>query len=265
MDHDCPWAFPRPHQANCFLIGNDANSHSWVSLPPDFRDARSPAASRVPVARAPHVASSRARPRRSILERTRACARSPSFASRGRSPRETPGPRERPTTVSSRRLGIGNHPASSRRPRSTPAMPVFGASVQDACRQSGGGVPRVVSETVAWLDAHGAPPSDPAPSSRPASRSSPRRVRPRARHRIPRLPPEPPAPAISTPSRFQSSPAADFPSPAQPPSRARRAFSARAAIPPRRRSVARDTTAAPPPRSPTSRTLASWRTCSSST
>ena len=108
-------------------------------------------------------------------------------------------------------------------------------------------------------------PSDPAPSSRPASRSSPRRVRPRARHRIPRLPPEPPPPRFRPPSRFRSSPAADLPSPAQPPSRARRAFSARAAIPPRRRSVARDTTAAPPPRSPTSRTLASWRTCSSST
>ena len=33
-------------------------------------------------------------------------------------------------------------------------MPVFGVSVQDACRESGG-LPRVVAETIAWLDAHG--------------------------------------------------------------------------------------------------------------
>uniref|UniRef100_A0A7S0KKI8 Rho-GAP domain-containing protein n=1 Tax=Micromonas pusilla TaxID=38833 RepID=A0A7S0KKI8_MICPS len=32
-------------------------------------------------------------------------------------------------------------------------MPVFGVSVQDACRESGG-LPRVVAETIAWLDAH---------------------------------------------------------------------------------------------------------------
>lgn len=33
-------------------------------------------------------------------------------------------------------------------------MPVFGVSVQDACKESGG-LPRVVAETIAWLDAHG--------------------------------------------------------------------------------------------------------------
>ena len=33
-------------------------------------------------------------------------------------------------------------------------MPVFGVSVQDACKESGG-LPRVVAETIAWLNAHG--------------------------------------------------------------------------------------------------------------
>ena len=34
-------------------------------------------------------------------------------------------------------------------------MPVFGAPLREACRDGCGGVPRVVAETIAWLDAHG--------------------------------------------------------------------------------------------------------------
>ena len=35
-------------------------------------------------------------------------------------------------------------------------MPIFGAPLREACRDGCGGVPRVVAETIAWLDAHGA-------------------------------------------------------------------------------------------------------------
>lgn len=59
-------------------------------------------------------------------------------------------------------------------------MPVFGVSVQDACRESGG-LPRVVAETIAWLDAHGewtfivwgCPPLDPIQFPPPRSRFRP--------------------------------------------------------------------------------------------
>ena len=265
MDHDCPWAFPRPHQANCFLIGNDANSHSWASLPPDFRDARSPAASRVPVARAPHVAS--------FLARVRV-ARSSSALARARVPfvrlaRSIPARDARSSRATDDRFVASSR---NRQPPRLVAPPSVDARDAGVRRVRAGRV-----QTERWRRSSrrlrdgrlarrarcapvGPRPVLPSrvpkfPSTRPSPRAPPN----------PAPPARTPAPAISTPSRSRSSPAADFPSPAQPPSRARRACSARAAIPPRRRSVARDTTAAPPPRSPTSRTLASWRTCSSST
>ena len=49
-------------------------------------------------------------------------------------------------------------------------MRAFGAPIRDACAD-GGGIPRVVAETIAWLDAHGARafPSDP-PTARGVAR-----------------------------------------------------------------------------------------------
>ena len=72
------------------------------------------------------------------------------------------------TTCSPARVGTLRDASS----RLEDAMRAFGAPIRDACAD-GGGIPRVVAETIAWLDAHGARafPSDP-PTARGVARGN---------------------------------------------------------------------------------------------
>ena len=101
-------------------------------------------------------------------------------------------------------------------------MSAFGAPLREACAASGGGAPRVVSECIAWLDAHGAsarappartaaPPALISRAHRPRPRSfrfvpPPRSELPGRRPRRPALPSRAPLPGKPTPRRARSHP-----------------------------------------------------------
>ena len=147
----------------------------------------------------------------------------PSFASRGRSPRETPGPRERPTTVSSRPLGAGNHPSLVAPPsvdaRDAGVRRVRAGRVQtERWRRSS----RRLRDGRRARRARCAPPSDPAPSGPSRVPKFPDASVPARATESRASRPNPPPPRFRPPLDPDRLPPLG-PSPAQPPSRARRA------------------------------------------